>query len=258
MSIDLDELLALANAAADAVVPTLTDPDRSDLGIDTKSSATDMVTVIDRWSEETIVETLLSARPDDGLLGEEGADKPSQTGVVWVIDPIDGTTNFIRDLPGFSVSIAARVDGVDTVGVVHDPVRDERFVAVLGRGATCNGEPLRVSTPPSLARTVLGTGFNYQPTVRAAQAALMASLLPDVADIRRFGGAAIDCCSVAAGRLDGYFEVGVQDWDIAAGGLLIREAGGTTLDKRDEGGPFVAASPAIFDELVERVGQPLA
>ena len=254
MSIDLTELLALAQAAVDAVAPGLAAPDaRRDLGIDTKSSPTDMVTAMDRWAEETIVGVLLDARPDDGLLGEEGADKSSETGVIWVIDPIDGTTNFIRDLPGFSVSIAARVDGVDSVGVIHDLVRSERFTATLGSGAFCNGEAIHVSEPLDLARAVLGTGFNYQPTVRAQQARLIADLLPDIADIRRFGGAAIDCCSVASGRLDAYYEVGVQDWDIAAGGLLVREAGGRTLDHRPDG-PFVCGSVTIFEELVGRLG----
>ncbi|MEO0494920.1 MAG: inositol monophosphatase family protein [Actinomycetota bacterium] len=254
MSVDTAELLALAAAAADVVGPGLLAPDaRNDLGIDTKSSATDMVTAMDRWAEETIVEVLLDARPGDGLLGEEGADKPSETGVVWIIDPIDGTTNFIRDLPGFSVAIAARVDGVDTVGVVHDPVRSERFSAVLGEGAFCNGERLRVSEPVDLARTVLATGFNYRPEVRAEQARLLGELLPDIADIRRFGGAAIDCCSVAAGRLDAYYEVGVHDWDVAAGGLLVREAGGRTLDRRPAG-PFVCGSPTIFEDLITRLG----
>ena len=254
MSADLAELLELANAAADVVGPALLAPDvRADLGIDTKSSATDMVTVMDRWAEETIVEFLLAARPDDGLLGEEGANKESATGVVWIIDPIDGTTNFIRDLPGFSVSIAARVDGVDAVGVVHDPVRAERFTATLGGGAFCNGDRLQVSRPLDLARTVLATGFNYQPGVRAEQARLLGELLPHIADIRRFGGAALDCCSVAAGRLDAYYEVGVQDWDIAAGGLLVREAGGRTLDRRPDQ-PFVCGSPTVFDELVGLLG----
>ncbi len=254
MSIDLTELLALAQAAVDAVAPGLAAPDaRRDLGIDTKSSPTDMVTAMDRWAEETIVGVLLDARPDDGLLGEEGADKASDTGVVWIIDPIDGTTNFIRDLPGFSVSIAARINGVDSVGVVHDPIRSERFTAMIGSGAFCNGEALHVSEPVDLARTVLATGFNYQPAVRAEQARLLANLLPDIADIRRFGGAAIDCCSVASGRLDADLEVGVQDWDIAAGGLLVREAGGRTLDHRPDG-PFVCGSVTIFEELVGRLG----
>lgn len=250
----LGDLLALANAAADAVVPTLAEPDRGDLGIDTKSSVSDMVTAIDRWSEATIVDLLMSARPGDGLLGEEGSNKPSDTGVVWVIDPIDGTTNFIRDLPGFSVSIAARIDGIDSVGVIHDPIRSERFEAVLGGGATCNGDPIGVSSPVDMSRAVLATGFNYQPAVRTAQAELLRGLLPYIADIRRFGGAALDCCAVAMGRLDGYYEIGVSDWDIAAGGLLIREAGGLTADHRSEGGPFIAAGPAIFSTLLKRVG----
>ncbi len=253
MTPPLADLMALANAAADAVAPTLAAPDRAELGIDTKSSATDMVTVVDTWSEETIVALLLDARPDDGLLGEEGANKPSSTGVTWVIDPIDGTTNFIRDLPGFSVSIAARIDGVDSVGVVHDVVRGERFEATLGGGAFCNGERLEVSAPVDLAHALVGTGFNYQPDVRAEQAALLSSLLPDIADIRRFGGAALDCCAVAAGRLDAYYERGVSDWDIAAGGLVIREAGGRTADHRSSGGAFIAAAPAIFTELHDRV-----
>ena len=254
MSVDLTELLALAEAAVDAVGPGLVAPDsRRDLGIDTKSSPTDMVTAMDRWAEQTIVGVLLDARPGDGLLGEEGADKASETGVVWVIDPIDGTTNFIRDLPGFSVSITARINGVDSVGVVHDPIRSERVTAIIGSGAFCNGEALHVSEPVDLAQAVLATGFNYQPAVRAEQAQLIANLLPDIADIRRFGGAAIDCCSVASGRLDAYFEIGVQDWDIAAGGLLMREAGGRTLDHRPDG-PFVCGSVTIFEELVGRLG----
>ena len=254
MSIEVAELLALAQAAVDAVAPGLAAPDaRGDLGIDTKSSPTDMVTAMDRWAEETIVGVLLDARPDDGLLGEEGAEKASETGVVWIIDPIDGTTNFIRDLPGFSVSIAARINGVDSVGVVHDPIRSERFTAMIGSGAFCNGEAVHVSEPVDLARAVIGTGFNYQPTVRAEQARLLANLLPDIADIRRFGGAAIDCCSVASGRLDAYYEVSVQEWDIAAGGLLVREAGGRTLDHRPDG-PFVCGSVTIFEELVGRLG----
>ena len=244
VSADLAELLALAQAAVDAVAPGLAAPDaRGDLGIDTKSSPTDMVTAMDRWAEETIVGVLLDARPDDGLLGEEGADKTSETGVIWVIDPIDGTTNFIRDLPGFSVSIAARVDGVDSVGVVHDLVRSERFTATLGSGAFCNGEAIHVSEPVDLARAVLGTGFNYQPTVRAEQARLIANLLPDIADIRRFGGLR-STAAASLRRLDAYYEVGVQEWDIAAGGLLVREAGGRTLDHRPDGPSFVAPSPS--------------
>ena len=211
------------------------------------------VTMADKSVELALREALAAQFPDDDILGEEHADQRGTSGYGWVIDPIDGTTNFIRDLPGFSVSIAARVAGVDSVGVVHALVRSERFTATLGSGAFCNGEAIHVSEPVDLARAVLGTGFNYQPTVRAEQARLIADLLPDLADIRRFGGAAIDCCSVASGRLDAYYEVGVQDWDIAAGGLLVREAGGRTLDHRPDG-PFVCGSVTIFEELVGRLG----
>ena len=256
MPVDLRELLAVAIAAADAVVPALAADDaRSDLGIDTKSTTTDMVTLMDTWAEATIVDTIRAARPDDGFMGEEGADEPGTTGVVWVIDPIDGTTNFIRDLPGFSVSIAARIDGTDAVGVVHDPVRDERFHAVAGGGAFCNDDPLRVSSPPDLSRSVLATGFNYQASIRAEQADVVRELLPQIADIRRFGGAAIDCCSVAAGRLDAYYEVGVQEWDIAAGRLIVHEAGGLSRDFRPDR-PFVCGSPAIFADLLAALGLP--
>ena len=152
MSADLAELLALAEAAVDAVAPGLVASDaRGDLGIETKSSPTDMVTAMDRWAEETIVGVLLDARPDDGLLGEEGADKTSETGVVWVIDPIDGTTNFIRDLPGFSVSSAARINGVDSVGVVHDPIRSERFTASRGESPAPRGDIICPSAPDGRA-----------------------------------------------------------------------------------------------------------
>ena len=253
MSANLAELLALAQAAVDAVAPGLAAPDaRGDLGIDTKSSPTDMVTAMDRWAEETIVGVLLDARPDDGLLGEEGADKTSETGVIWVIDPIDGTTNFIRDLPGFSVSIAARVDGVDSVGVVHDLVRSERFTATLGSGAFCNGEAIHVSEPVDLARAVLGTGFNYQPTVRAEQAQLIANLLPDIADIRRFGGLR----STAAASLAAAWTPTTKSASRSGISLqadFVREAGGRTLDHRPDG-PFVCGSVTIFEELVGRLG----
>lgn len=255
MLADLAALLELADHAADAVEGALVGPEaRSDLGVDTKSSATDLVTARDRWAERTIVEALLDARPGDGIVGEEGTHRPSTSGVVWVIDPIDGTTNFVRDLPGFSVSIAARVDGIDAVAVVADPVRSDRYRATLGGGATCNGEPIQVSGISDLTRSLVATGFSYRPETRARQAEVIAALLPRIADVRRFGGAALDCCLVASGRVDGYFESGVQDWDIAAGGLIVREAGGRSLDHRDVGGPFVAATPGVLRQLADALG----
>jgi len=250
MSADRSVLLELAELAVDAVLPALTAPGvRDRLETDTKSSATDMVTAMDRWVEQTIVELILAERPGDGLVGEEGAAKESKSGVVWVIDPIDGTTNFIRNLPGFSVSIAARIHGTDAVAVVHDPVRTERFTAVLAGGAQCNGESISAANASEISRAVVSTGFSYDPQRRAEQAAVLERLLPSIADIRRFGGAALDVCSVASGRVDAYFERGVNDWDVAAGGLIAREAGAVTNNQLDSGGPYVAAAPALAEEF---------
>ncbi len=255
---DLAGLLAVADAALDHVVPRLSGPDvRSGISVDTKSSMTDMVTEMDEWSEAMIIETIASLRPDDGFLGEEGASRPSETGVVWVIDPIDGTTNFLYDLPGFSISIAARVDGIDLVGAVHDPIRDERFRATRGGGATRNGTPVHVSEKADLATALVATGFSYEPDRRRAQAEALTTLLPEVRDIRRFGGAALDLCSVACGRVDAYYERGLGTWDTAAGAVIAAEAGVVVADRQPSGGAFLAAAPGIADEffaLVDRSG----
>jgi fructose-1,6-bisphosphatase/inositol monophosphatase family enzyme len=248
--IDLAELMSVADAALDQVVPRLADPDvRSNIAVDTKSSMTDMVTEMDTWSEATIVDTITALRPADGFLGEEGSSRPSETGVVWVIDPIDGTTNFLYDIPGFSISIAARVDEVDMVGAVHDPIRDERFRAVQGGGATRNGSPIHASTKADLGTALVATGFSYEANRRRAQAQALTILLPEVRDIRRFGGAALDLCSVACGRVDAYYERGLGTWDTAAGAVIAVEAGATVQDRQPQGGAFVAAAPGIATEF---------
>lgn len=256
--IDLADLLSVADAALDQVVPRLADPDiRSNISVETKSSMTDMVTEIDRWSETTIVDTIAALRPADGFLGEEGASLPSETGVVWVIDPIDGTTNFLYDLPGFSISIAARVDGVDLVGAVHDPIRDERFRAIQGRGATRNGAPIHASAKADLGTALVATGFSYEADRRRAQAEALTILLPEVRDIRRFGGAALDLCAVACGRVDAYYERGLGPWDCAAGAVIAAEAGAIVQDRQPPGGAFAAAAPGIaaeFFALVDNSG----
>ncbi|MTD16136.1 inositol monophosphatase [Nakamurella sp. YIM 132087] len=194
-------------------------------GLDTKSSATDPVSDADRAAEALIVRELLAERPDDGMIGEEGADRPSGTGITWVIDPLDGTVNYLYELDNFSVSIAAEDADGGLVGVVHDPRRDITFTAVRGGGAFLDGTPLQVSAPASLEKVLLSTGFGYSPERRAAQGALVAGLLPSIRDIRRIGSAALDLCAVAAGRIDAFYEEGVQHWDVAAGGLIAREAG---------------------------------
>ncbi len=251
VSLDPAELLAIADRALDRVVPALLAPDaRLDLDVGTKSSGTDMVTAMDRWSEATIVETITSSRPDDGILGEEGTFRPSRSGVTWIIDPIDGTTNFLYDIPGYSVSIAARIDDVDVIGAVHDPIRDERFRATRGDGATRNGLPISVSTKDHLGTSLVATGFSYESNRRRAQAEVLTRVLPAVRDIRRFGGAALDLCALACGRVDAYYERGLGEWDTAAGALIAIGAGAIVDDRGPTGGAFSGAAPEVFAAFV--------
>ena len=191
----------------------------------TKSSDTDVVTEADRASEALIQERILAARPDDGILGEEGSDVEGTSGVRWVVDPIDGTVNYFLGLPQYAVSIGVEVDGVIRVGVVVNAATGAEFTAVRGRGATADGRPISVRETRPLERAVISTGYNYEPPIRARQAAAVAELVVRVADIRRFGSCALDLCALAAGQADGYVEEGCMPWDYSAGGLIAQEAG---------------------------------
>ena len=199
--------------------------------VDVKSSPTDVVTAVDKASERLIAERLLAARPDDGLLGEEGTSRAGTSGVRWVVDPIDGTVNFLYDLPAYAVSIAAEVDGAVVAGAVLNVATGELFTATAGGGATVSGpgrsgaRRLTGSRPASLAQTLVATGFGYRVEQRRAQGAVVAQMLPRVRDIRRFGSAALDLCAVAAGRIDAYYELDLNPWDHAAGALVAAEAG---------------------------------
>jgi myo-inositol-1(or 4)-monophosphatase len=233
--------------------------------VDVKSSPVDVVTAVDRASEELILSRLLAARPDDGVLGEEGADHVGTSGVRWVVDPIDGTVNFLYGLPAYAVSIAAEVDGEVRAGVVLNAATGELFTATAGGGAHLSSpsgpEPVRLtgSSPASLEQTLVGTGFGYQAEQRRAQGAVVAALLPRVRDIRRYGSSALDLCSLAAGRIDAYYELGLKPWDHAAGALIAAEAGRvlTGLAGRPFAEPMaVAAAPSIagpFLELLEEL-----
>jgi myo-inositol-1(or 4)-monophosphatase len=227
---------------------------RAEVG--TKSSLTDMVTEMDRASEALIVEGLLGPRPDDGMLGEEGTAVEGTSGVRWVVDPLDGTTNYLYELPGFNVSIAAEVDGTVVAGVVLDVVRNELFSATLGGGATRDGVAISASDADDLAAALIGTGFSYDADRRRKQAQVLVEVLPRVRDIRRFGAAATDLCSVACGRLDGYYERGLAPWDLAAGGLIAAEAGAVVSDfdgSAATAGAVVAGAPGIAAPLRELV-----
>jgi myo-inositol-1(or 4)-monophosphatase len=253
------ELLELAvDLGQQAAALLMAGVDRVRESIDTKSTGTDMVTEMDRASEALLVDGILARRPDDGILGEEGADHPTRSGVRWVIDPLDGTTNYIYGHPGFAVSIGIeRVDpttGATTtiVGVVVDPMHRDLFTAVAGAGASRNGQPITCSTQAVLGHALLGTGFSYDPARRARQAGVLTAVLPQVRDIRRMGAAAVDLCSVACGRLDALYEKGLAPWDYTAGALIATEAGAVVTDLG--GGPpspaFTLAAPvALVDDL---------
>ncbi|MGH3744922.1 MAG: inositol monophosphatase family protein [Mycobacteriales bacterium] len=249
----MNELLALAVEVAHEAGALLRDGRESmPVDVDTKSSPTDVVTSLDRASERLITERLLDARPDDGLLGEEGASRPGTSGVRWVIDPVDGTVNFLYRLPSWAVSIGCEVDGDVVAGVVYDVPRDITWTGLLGGGACRNGVVVSCSSVESLSGALVATGFSYESDRRARQALIVADLLPKVRDIRRLGSAALDLCSAAAGHVDAYFEQGAHAWDLAAGGLIAREAGCRVegLHGAPAGRPMtIAAPPALFDLL---------
>jgi len=248
----LDSLLEVALLAAAETGRMLVNDRVADLGVGTKSTPTDVVTVMDTRAERLLVELITSARPDDAFLGEEGADSAGTTGVRWVLDPIDGTVNYLYDLPGWAVSVAAEVDGVMSVGVVVVPSAGETFAAVLGRGATRNGRPIRASGQVELAQALVATGFGYDSERRNRQGQIVAQVLPRVRDIRRYGAASVDLCAVACGRVDGYYERGLAPWDLAAGGLIAAEAGATVAGlhgRAASGDLVVAAGPRVFAQL---------
>jgi len=276
-------LLALAESAAREAASMLSA--RRSAGrpgvVATKSSPTDVVTEADQAAESMIIERIMAERPGDAVLGEEGglrggrgvpggasvpggrggSGAPGGPAVRWIVDPLDGTVNYMYGLPDFSVSIAAEVGGTIVAGVVHVPGRGEVFTAVAGGGAWLRaaGRPavrLRCNAGVRLGSALVATGFGYAAARRRVQGEVVAALLPAVRDIRRGGSAAVDLCSVAAGRVDAYYERGVHAWDIAAGGLIAREAGATMggLAGKPAGPDLtIAAGPGLFGELRDQL-----
>ena len=239
-----------ARAAGELLLERFGGPAR---GLDSKSSSTDMVSDADRTAEAAVVSLLREERPDDGLLGEEGASREGTSGRRWVVDPLDGTTNYLYGFPQWAVSVAVEDAAGALAGVVFDPVRGELFSAERGAGAHLDGDPLRVRDGAELGRSLVATGFGYEPEWRARQARAAAYLLPRVRDLRRAGAAALDLAWLAAGRLDGYWERGLKPWDWAAGRLLVTEAGGAVAELGGERHGLVAAGPKLLPQLVELV-----
>lgn len=251
-------------------------------GVDSKSTPTDLVSDADRLAERVIREGLALRRPDDGFLGEESGAQEGSSGLRWVVDPLDGTVNFLFGIPQWSVSIAVEDAHGALAGVVHDPVRRETFAAVRDGGpptleapavaGPISGHPppgsgvrdgwlwtreLHASSCSDPATAMLATGFAYDARVRAAQARVLAEVIPRVRDIRRFGSAALDLAWTAAGRYDAYFERTVKPWDIAAGALICESAGLTVLElpvREDLPWGILVAPPSLCEELMELVG----
>lgn len=218
-------------------------------GLSVKSSETDPVSDADREAEEAIAAGLARERPEDGLLAEEGAETAAASGRRWVVDPLDGTVNFLYGHPAWCVSVAVEDEESAIAGVVHAPAFGETFTAVRGGGAFLDGEPAGLRSGSSLGTALVATGFGYAPERRARQAEELIRVLPRVRDIRRGGSAALDLAWVAAGRLDGYFEYGLKPWDWAAGRLLVEEAGGATRPLAGDPPGLAATSPALIGEL---------
>lgn len=222
-------------------------------GTSTKSTATDLVTLLDRGAETRIVERLRRSRPHDAIVGEEGANELGSTGIQWLIDPIDGTTNLVYDLGGYAISIGALDAQGAIAGAVYVPSSGELFSAHRGGGATCDGVAISPSSTRELGQALVGTGFSYDADRRRLQAHRIAMVLPHIRDLRRFGAAAVDLCLVACGRLDVYFEQHLNSWDTAAGALIAAEAGCDVGNFA--GGParhdeVLACAPALFEAMV--------
>jgi myo-inositol-1(or 4)-monophosphatase len=230
----------------------------TELEIRTKSAEVDLVTEVDRACEDLVVAGVEKERPDDAILAEEGGlrDKPGAAWR-WVIDPLDGTTNFAHAYPCFAVSIGVELEGRATVGAVYNPILDEMFTAVRGGGAHRNGEPIHPTRETELGRALVATGFAYdRRKSHRDNLAELACFLDRARAIRRDGSAALDLCAVACGRLDGYWEFKLAPWDVAAGGLIVEEAGGRISDMR--GGPappsgaeMLASNGGIHDAMVD-------
>ncbi|TRZ71817.1 MAG: inositol monophosphatase [Streptomycetaceae bacterium] len=241
--------LTIARAAGDLLVNR---PASWDLTI--KSTAIDIATQMDIASEKLIVDAILKARPDDAIIGEEGASRSGTSGITWVIDPVDGTVNYFYGLPGWNISIAAKDSTGTLVGVVHAPSIASTWHASRGGGAFLNGVKIECNNPVELNRALVSTGFAYDVKDRIHQLEIIDHLVPTIRDIRRMGAAATDLCCVATGMVDGYIETGLKEWDLAAGALIATEAGAVVTTHRWRGMELtVAAGPSLHAELRSQV-----
>lgn len=221
------------------------------LDISTKSNVADVVTRVDKESEDLLLGRIAAAFPEHGVLGEESGMHAGRSGYCWVVDPLDGTNNYSQGLPVYTVSIGLQYEGRTIAGVVYAPYLEELYTATRGGGAFFNGKPMQVSGKTELASSVLGTGFPYDKgTNPANNIANLAAILPGLRGIRRMGSAAYDLCCVAAGFLDGYWELNLSPWDVCAGMLIVEEAGGVVRSFREDRNiSVVAANPVLAEKI---------
>ena len=221
-----------------------------------KSSAVDFATQMDQQAESLIVKSLLAARPDDGIIAEEGAAQSSESGITWVIDPLDGTVNYLYGLPGWNISIAAKNQEGVIAGVVFAPTINSLWKATKGGGAYLNNKAIKCNDPVNLNLALIATGFSYDLELRKEQGARIQKLIPQIRDLRRNGAAAVDLCYVAMGAVDAYFESSLKEWDFAAGGLIASEAG-ALISGRTGGSPdgdmVVCAGPSLHAQLLAQI-----
>ena len=246
---DTKQLLELAlNIARQAGELLVNRPASWELTI--KSTAIDIATQMDHASEKLIVDAILAARPDDGIIGEEGANREGASGLTWVIDPVDGTVNYFYGLPGWNISIAVKDESGTLVGVVHSPTISATWHASRGGGAFLNDSKIECNNPVELALALIATGFAYDVKDRTNQIEVVDALIPKIRDIRRIGAAATDLCFVATGMVDGYIETGLKEWDLAAGALIATEAGAVVTTRSWRGMELtIAAGPALHGKL---------
>jgi myo-inositol-1(or 4)-monophosphatase len=253
VQVNLEELLGIAQRAASMAAAVHRKAQQSRFDVGTKSSPADLVTAVDLEAEQQLVSVIRRARPDDAILGEEGADVPGITGVRWVIDPLDGTTNFVYDYPAHAVALGVEIDGRRALGVVHDTYHDRVYSGIIGTGSRCDERPLAVGTETALSRALIGTGFLPTLAMRNTQGDILRQLLPLVRDVRRSGCPALDLCAVAAGNLDGYYESGLGRWDIVAGAAIAEAAGARVIELQSTVLPqplLVAANAQLLEALI--------
>jgi myo-inositol-1(or 4)-monophosphatase len=249
---DLGELLEIAREAASLAAAVHRGARAGSLDIKTKASPVDLVTAIDSEAERQLVAAIRRARPDDAILGEEGTDLRGSSGVRWILDPLDGTTNFIYGYAAHAVAVGVEIDGQRRVGVVHDTYHERVYTGIVGVGARCENRPIAVRAETVLARALIGTGFSPSLEVRETQGQVLRHLLPLVRDVRRSGCPALDLCAVASGTLDGFYESGLGRWDIAAGAAIAEAAGATVIELQSPLFPtpvLVAANAQLLKTL---------